>query len=495
MRAGIKKIRMTEQRPFLGIVLVARQLSTQARTIFQYPSGTSGVCPDSLFGIGCTEFGKFAMPAQWLMNRKLEFEIEVCGPSIAARMNRCDTSRPEYDHLRFVSFPCDCVGAPLKDDKISAMTAFNIVFVFQSLRISDEEAELYWQALATISRAIIAEELRAGYLSLQVHHIVHGAEEKSSLVSMLKSVYHGLCSADRGVSLYVNDTILTHITVNPFSGAPQPPSVHQALLLTCNPDGLQAALPVDSASNVRRVIDGADPAKTIKEHMVELGLPISTIQRISQHLVYWKRAQIIPPLNKKSVLVINHHTEGGVQLLRSVHSQLNTQFNLKHDAAYYNIIYLFSLGKKLAEVKELVIEQVPSMQNRFNELCVFFLSRGILTYAMPFFRYFPPSGTGPRIVAKKPRPKFQNQLPHEVRCQYSPLEFDVIFERLRNNSTGSELMIKLISNYVKKHQDIMTARVELNEQFRCTNDDFYNFTEALCEGYLDSLLVKYECDQ
>jgi len=310
---------------------------------------------------------------------------------------------------------------------------------------------------------------------------------------MLKSVYDGLISSKRGVSLYVNESILTHITVSPFSEAPQPPSIHQSLLLTCNPDVLQMELPVDSASNVRRVIDAADPARTIKDHMVDLGLPVSTIQRICQHLVYWKRGRIINPLNKRTVLVVNPATS--IQLDRATHDQFNAQFSFTNDASYYDILYQFSMGKQLVHVKELVIEQMPTLHNRFNELCVFLLSRGILTYAVPFFRYFPPSGMGPRIVAKKPRPKFQNQLPHEIRCQYSPLEFDVIFERLGNNSTGSELMIKLISNYVKKHRDIMTARVELNEQFRCTNDDFQNFTTALSEGYLDSLLVKYECDQ
>ena len=55
-------------------------------------------------------------------------------------------------------------------------------------------------------------------------------------------------------------------------------------------------------------------------------------------------------------------------------------------------------------------------------------------------------------------------------------------------------MVKLISNYVKKHKDLLTARVELNEQNRCMNEDFHKYTEALMCGYLDSLLVKYECD-
>ena len=523
-----KNIRMTIEAPsnndcFLGIVLVARQLSTQARPIFQFPSTGSGVCPSSLYGIGCTEFGKFSMPAQWLMNRKLEFEIELCGPSIVSRMYREPGRSPrEWDHLRFVSFPCDCAGlAPSKADVVEeaeascsgAVTAFNIVFVFQSSAISDDEAELYWQALATISRAIIAEELRAGFLTSQVHRILNAELDPSilgslNLVSILSAVYHGVCSSAKGVSLYVNDSILTHITVNPFSEAPPPPAGHQSLLLTCNADQLQSSLPVDSASNVRRLIDAADPTKTIKEHMVELGLPMSTIQRISQHLVYWKKARVVHPLNKRIVLAVSV-SEGwsggrGVRLRDEIQSELIAKFPLKNPAVFYSILHMFSLGKKLADVKEELVEEIPALQNRFNELCIFLLSHGIISYSMPYFRYFPPNGIGPRLVsgtsAKRigsgatSRPKFQNQLPHEIRCQYSPLEFDVIFDRLRNNSTGSELMIKLISNYVKKHRDILTARIELNEQFRCTNDDFHKLTDALSGGFLDSLLVKYECD-
>ena len=56
-------------------------------------------------------------------------------------------------------------------------------------------------------------------------------------------------------------------------------------------------------------------------------------------------------------------------------------------------------------------------------------------------------------------------------------------------------MIKFISKYVKRHKDLMTARVELNEQNRCTNEDFHRYTEALTSGFLDSLLIKYECDE
>lgn len=45
--------------PFLGVVLVARQASSQAQVVFQYPKDQveSG---SSVFGIGLIEFGKFS---------------------------------------------------------------------------------------------------------------------------------------------------------------------------------------------------------------------------------------------------------------------------------------------------------------------------------------------------------------------------------------------------------------------------------------------------
>lgn len=497
--------------PFLGVVLVARQASSQAQVVFQYPKDQveSG---SSVFGIGLIEFGKFSLPAKWLMNRKLDFEIESCGPSLSNH-SQTHPNLPEHGHprLRFISFPCEC--AMTEENRageapaIPLVTAFNVVFVFDGAKLTEEAAELFWQALATISRAFIVEEQRDMYLSNEVSMMLSKptSDEQTNLSRILVNAYEGVRSEDRGVSLYVNDSVLTHIGVIPFGEAPEPPAGHQALLLTCDADSLQAKLPVDSASNVRRLIDAGDPSKTIKDHMIELGLPISTIQRISQHMVYWRKAKIVHPLNKRIVLSLSP-CSNGVYPSTDFLAEFKFKFGLKLDALYFRILYAFSQGKKLSDVKDVLLEEIPQLTNKFSEMCVNLLSKGILTYSAQFFRYFPPlsgarvgPGPGPKRFpgggfSSSQRPKFQNQLPHEIRCQYSPAEFEIIFERLRYNSIGSELMIKLISNYVKKHKDLLTARVELNEQNRCTNEDFHKYTEALMGGYLDSLLVKYECD-
>ena len=497
---------------FLGVVLVARQTSSQAQVVFQYPR-TTEIEASTVFGLGGSEFGKFALPTQWLMNRKLDFEIEQCGPSIAARTCPTGSSRSQWDHLRFVSFPCDCSPPDDREptsDLPAQVTAFNIVFVFDARELSESDAELFWQALATISRAVIAEEHRCSYLTRQVSLMLQGSEPASvNLCQILTRAYHGLRSPNQGVSLYVNESILTHVGVIPFGQAPTPPSGHQSLLLTCNPDSLQSLLPVDSASNARRLIDAADPSKTIKDHMIELGLPISTIQRISQHLVYWKKARIVHPLNKRLVLGLSPNgawAQAGVSPSAETLNEFRTKFGLKSsENAFSQILFAFSNGKRLSDVKDILTEDIPQLHNKFSELCVFLLAKGVLAYSGQFFRYFPPL-TGSRAAPGGPggkrfggfsaiqRPKFQNQLPHEIRSQFSPLEFDIIHERLRSNAVGSELMIKLIANYVKKHIDLLTARVELNEQNRCTNDDFHKYTEALTGGYLDSLLVQYACD-
>lgn len=510
VETGRKKSRMQhalKDTPFLGVVLVARQAAGQAQAIFQYPSDDSELIPQSLFGIGAIEFGKFSMPAQWLINRKLDFEIGVCGPSIAARMTG---EQPRHRRLRFVSFPCEC-ASPKPDVPAppTLVTAFNIVFVFAADEISDQNAELYWQALTTVSRAIISEEERAYYLSDQVSCILSAPSRQSlfglNLISILVSAYESLKSPDSGVSLYVNDSVLTHIGVIPFSHAPDPPSGYQSLLLTCDMDELQKSLPVDSSSNVRRLIDSAEPSRTIKDHMVELGLPISTIQRISQHLVYWKKAKIVHPLNKRIVLALADNGTDEIVPSSGVLAALSTRFKIPTSGAltiFMKILYLFSHGKKLYEVKELVLNELPQLHAKFNDLCFFLLSRNIIAYSLPYYRYFPPNAPLPTQTAKRlpvvgrHRPKFQNQLPHDLRSQFSPLEFETIFERLRENTPAAELMVKLIAKYAKKHKDIMTARIELNEQFRCTNDDFHNFTECLSgSGYMDGLLVRYESDE
>ena len=505
---------------FLGIILVVRQASSQAHVVLRVGSVLNATA-DSLCGIGLVEFAKFAIPAAWLMNRKLDFEIGNCGPSISA--HRGDMTTPERPidatDFRFVSFPCDCVTQPaavpaeetdVPDEPLSMVTAFNVVFMFDARRIDDDQAELYWQCISTLSRAIIQEEERCFYLSRQVSLISSHTSANSlrnSLHQLLDDAYNGLCSAERGVSLYVNNSILTHIGVIPFGSAPLPPHGYQSLLLTCDNDTLQTKLPVDSASNVRRLIDAADPTKTIKEHMIELGLPVSTIQRISQHLVYWKKAKIVPTLNKRTVLILNPaHVPGspGIAPTPSLISAFAARYNIRSiplaRSIYFKLISLFSGNKNLSDVKEIVSAELPQLISKFNDLCTFLLSNRILTFSESFYRYFP-GGAGQPAKRHPPgmmgRPKFQNTLPAEIRSQFSPYEFDVIFEKLKFNPVGAEMMIRLISNYVKPHKDLMTARIELNERYRCTTEEFLKYTECLLgehQASVDSLLVKYECD-
>ena len=481
------------QDPLLGVVLVVRQASSQAQVVLRIGLAES---PGSVFNIGPVEFAKFAMPASWLMNRKLDFEIGNCGPSIAARSGITTAS-----DLRFVSFPCDCVSLneyeENREKPISLVTAFNIVFILDSRLVTDDLAELYWQCISTLSRAIIQEEERCYFLSLQGEKLMDQASALvSNLYSLFQTAYDGLSSIERGVSLYVNDSILTHIGVIPFSSAPPPPQGYQSLLLTCDADTLQTRLPVDSASNVRRLIDATDPTKTIKEHMIELGLPVSTIQRISQHLVYWKKAKIVPTLNKRTVLILNpslDHIAPSADLLSRFASRYNIRSHSIARSIWFTLLNMFSNGQSLSEIKESVLSEIPQLQSKFSDVCTFFLSHQILTFSESFYRYFPGGGGQPakRIPG---RPKFQNQLPPEIRSQFSPFEFDVIFEKLQFNTIGAEMMIRFISHYVKQHKDLMTARIELNERFRYTNDDFHKFTECLVGHHMDSLLVKYECD-
>jgi hypothetical protein len=485
--------------PLLGIVLVGRQASSQADVLIQVRS-TAFDAPDGVFGLNMKEFAKFVMPAAWLMNRKLDFEILDCRRSYWEFANE---ERGEQNTLRFISYPCECLphsiprsaeGEDISKEPPSLTTAFNIVFVLDSTVVDEETCEIYWQCISTLSRAIISEEDRSYYLSRQVLQLQQGLV--TPLEKLLSDAFDGLRSSERSASLYVNDSVLTHVSVIPFGLAPQPPRGYQSLVLTCDPEELQRKLPVDSASNLRRLLDAADPTKTIKDHMIELGLPVSTIQRISQHLTYWKMAKIVHTLHKKTVLILSSH--GGVKPSDEILNQFSSKFKSQNSKnIFLKIIHLFSRNKNLAEVKDDIFATVPTLHNRFSELCSFLLSKNIVEYSEQYFRYFPPISVGgtKRLLPGSfgSRPKFQNQLPHEIRSQFSPIEFEVIFERLKYNSIGAELMVKLIANYVKRHKDLITARIELNEQCRCTNDDFNKFTEALMSsGYMDSLLVKYE---
>ncbi|KAF4660982.1 hypothetical protein FOL47_006888 [Perkinsus chesapeaki] len=186
------------------------------------PSPTAeGTGPNSteprILGIGLSEFAKFAGPCGSWNNRRFDFEMDS-GPldlpeaikvaasstqttTTASPCFRCETN-PAWNHLRFVCYPCDCTrpivgpgvrGPPsrttasrragssesttggnrrsrsmLRSSQSQAVSWFNIVLVFDARRVTLRSTTVHFQAVQTISRALVAEENRCGYLSEQV---------------------------------------------------------------------------------------------------------------------------------------------------------------------------------------------------------------------------------------------------------------------------------------------------------------------------------------
>ncbi|KAF4660971.1 hypothetical protein FOZ61_003642 [Perkinsus olseni] len=170
-----------------------------------------------ILGIGLSEFAKFAGPSASWNNKRFDFEMDS-GPldlpeaikvaassthttTTASPCFRCETN-PAWNHLRFVCHPCDCTRAVVgpggralggrtsasrragssdpptgtrghskpvrRSSQSQAVSWFNIVLVFDARRVTLRSTTMHFQAVQTISRALVAEENRCGYLSEQV---------------------------------------------------------------------------------------------------------------------------------------------------------------------------------------------------------------------------------------------------------------------------------------------------------------------------------------
>ena len=406
---------------FLGLVLVARQEGGQPEVVYLCPDNASR--DNKVFGIGVREFAKFAMPTSWLTNRRFDYEIDTG--------NRVSWTG-SHSHLRLVSFPCDSRYMRAPDSGVSRVESFNIVCVFDSTKIDENSTEVFWQAVSTLSRAIIAEERRCSFLSSEVALVRR--MKPSRLVNMLGKAFIDLKSKQsKSVSLYVNDCIHAHIGIIPFRTAPDPPSMHKSILITVSKDDLQRLLPVDSASVIRRVIDAADPQKTLKDHMIDLGLPLSAIQRVAQHLVYWGRAVIVNPIDLSSTF--NVFADGLDVALRSgkVLNDFRNSFGVE-DSVFFGILALISQGENVSQIADLFMTGCAGLTPKILDLMSWLMQRGIIMQQTSFYYYTNHFIDKNPILAKQQASQipmnFARAIPQAVKKRFSQQEMRAIYSKL-----------------------------------------------------------------
>jgi hypothetical protein len=368
-----------------GIALVAQEPGRESELVFYHPkeifqrSQSRGKSPSydyepgsgdnnkdgTVFGLPVRHFAKFALPSGGpFCDRLFDFDIADARvylhrkPLALDVKSQIDSGRP-FESLSFVSYPCQV--SPVKDVtessfKIGAdrIDRFNIVCAFsrsspvkcfsaasgkdrdntpkysQSIfPLPTEFKRMFFQVIASVGKAILAEESRCCFLSTEIAKIKSAAirqgtakssavARSSTLARDIVKIYEQLQFVGAATSLYINDCILINVgLMAPGAELVSPPGTHQALLLLEGVESIQvisgflfiivqAQLPVDCVSTVRRVIDQfVEPTRRLSDVATALGLPVGAVQRIGQHLVYWHKAKIINPLNRHQVLVVS----------------------------------------------------------------------------------------------------------------------------------------------------------------------------------------------
>jgi len=258
--------------------------------------------------------------------------------------------------------------------------------------------------------------------------------KSSLLVDMLSIAFDELRAKDsKSVSLYVNDCIHAHIGIIPFRTAPDPPSMHKAILLISRKEELQRLLPVDSASVVRRVIDAADPQKTLKDHMIELGLPLSAIQRVAQHLVYWGRAVIINPVDLSSSFSLSAKAQAALRPNSQILADFKNCFTVE-DGLFYSSLGCISLGNKLHNIAEILANQSTLLSGRISDIAAWLLQRGVIQQKTEFYYYTNHFIDKNPILAKQQASQiplnFARGIPQAVKKRFSQQEMRAIYSKL-----------------------------------------------------------------
>ncbi|RAH81468.1 hypothetical protein BO86DRAFT_410062 [Aspergillus japonicus CBS 114.51] len=247
------------------------------------------------------------------------------------------------------------------DDKDS-MTMFNVVFVLDPplLEYSMRLREIYDNIIKKFSKALKWEQARTDYVWREARHISHikeKAKEKgmsinnlyadlvhqSSLARAIYTVYTSISaskiasvtlSADVSISLQIPPLTSTPFLAGPTdkaypglwlttadsvtpvddptadeNAAPhQVLAKHFALLLLDNEATILKDVEASGgalAPALAHYIRCSKPTKSFAQIAVTSGIPLSTIQMLASHLVYWRRARAIPPLHQRDTYVVS----------------------------------------------------------------------------------------------------------------------------------------------------------------------------------------------
>ncbi|EAW22893.1 nitrogen permease regulator 3 family protein [Aspergillus fischeri NRRL 181] len=252
----------------------------------------------------------------------------------------------------------DCLDG---DDKDS-MTMFNVVFVLDPplLEYSMRTREIYDNIIKKFAKALKWEQARTDYVWREAQHISHLKEKakerrtslntlytelinQSSLARAIYTVYTSI-SASKIASVQLSPDVSISLQIPPLTSTPYLPgptdkaypglwlttadsvtpvedptadentaphqvlAKHFALLLLDNEAAILKDVEASGgalAPALAHYLRCSKPTKSFAQISASSGIPLSTIQMLASHLVYWRRARAIPPIHQRDTYIVS----------------------------------------------------------------------------------------------------------------------------------------------------------------------------------------------
>ncbi|GIK02750.1 nitrogen permease regulator 3 [Aspergillus viridinutans] len=252
----------------------------------------------------------------------------------------------------------DCVDGDDKD----AMTMFNVVFVLDPplLEYSMRTREVYDNIIKKFAKALKWEQARTDYVWREAQHISHlkekAKERRTSLntlytelinqSSLARAIYtvHTSISASKIASVPLSPDVSISLQIPPLTSTPYLPgptdkaypglwlttadsvtpvedptanentaphqvlAKHFALLLLDNEAAILKDVEASGgalAPALAHYLRCSKPTKSFVQISASSGIPLSTIQMLASHLVYWRRARAIPPIHQRDTYIVS----------------------------------------------------------------------------------------------------------------------------------------------------------------------------------------------
>ncbi|KAE8348759.1 nitrogen permease regulator 3 [Aspergillus coremiiformis] len=245
------------------------------------------------------------------------------------------------------------------DDKDS-MTMFNVVFVLDPplLEYTMRIREVYDNIIKKFAKALKWEQARTDYVWREAQHISHIKEKaketrtsvntlyselinQSSLARAIYTIYSSI-SASKIASVSLSPDVSISLQIPPLTSTPYLPgpsdkaypglwlttadsvtpaddptadentaphqvlAKHFALLLLSDEATILKDIEASGgalAPALAHYIRCSKPTKSFAQISASSGIPLSTIQMLASHLVYWRRARAIPPLHQRDTYI------------------------------------------------------------------------------------------------------------------------------------------------------------------------------------------------